>query len=104
MAGNNENVADQVSLDEKKSRDETKKLIMKKRKEGKVCFMGIEGLMSGDVDDFIKQPSEGILYDLNRGLETTLTIMPEKRWINDIAVAVTIVALKKRIAELEDGE
>ena len=81
--------------------DETKELILNKRKEGKVCLMTIEGLMSIDVDEFIKQPAEGILYDLNRGIETTLTIMPEKRWINDYAVAVTITALKKRIAELE---
>ena len=70
--------------------------------EGKVCFMTFEGLYSANVDEWIKQPAEGILYDLNRGIETTLTIMPEKRWINDIAVAVTITALKKRIAELEE--
>ena len=81
--------------------DETKELILNKRKEGKVCLMTIEGLMSIDVDEFIKQPADGILYDLNRGIETTLTIMPKKRWINDFAVAVTITALKKRIVELE---
>lgn len=83
------------------SDEDTKELILKKRAEGKVCLMTIEGLMSADVDEFIKQPADGILYDLNRGIETTLTIMPEKRWINDFAVAVTIQALKKRIAELE---
>ena len=96
-------MADQVSIDKNEGRDETKEFILKKRKEGKVCVMTIEGLGIIDVDEFIKQPADGILYDLNRGLETTLTVMPEKRWINDIAVAVTIVALKKRIAEL-DGE
>lgn len=84
------------------SDDAMKKLILDKRRDGDVCFMGIEGLMCGDVNEFIKQPADGILYDLNRGIETTLTIMPEKRWINDLAVAVTITALKKRIAELED--
>ncbi len=94
-------MADQVSIDKNEGRDETKEFILKKRKEGKVCVMTIEGLGIIDVDEFIKQPADGILYDLNRGLETTLTVMPEKRWINDIAVAVTIVALKKRIAELE---
>ena len=81
--------------------EETTKLILKKRDEGKVCFMTFDGLYNAPVDEFIKQPAEGILYDLNRGIETTLTIMPEKRWINDFAVAVTIVALKKRIDELE---
>jgi hypothetical protein len=83
---------------------ETKKLILDYRKEGKVCLQTIEGLMIARVDDFIKQPAEGILYDLNRGIETTLTIMPKKRWINDLAVAVTIIALKKRIDELENNK
>jgi hypothetical protein len=80
---------------------ETKEFIMDKRKEGKVCFLTFGGLYIADVKNFITQPAEGILYDLNRGIETTLTIMPEKRWINDIAVAVTINALKERIKELE---
>ena len=83
------------------SDEKTKELILKKRGEGIVCFMALDGLYQAKADEFIKQPAEGILYDLNRGMETTLTIMPEKRWINDLAVAVTIVALKKRIDELE---
>ena len=72
--------------------EETQKLILEKRKEGKVCFMTFEGLYTADVEEFIKQPADGILYDLNRDFPTTLTIMPEKRWINDLAVAVTITA------------
>jgi hypothetical protein len=81
--------------------EKTKKLILDNRNKGRVSYMTWDGLYSAIVDEWIKQPAEGILYDLNRGIETTLTIMPEKRWINDIAVAVTITALKKRIAELE---
>ena len=92
------------SVDKDKGREETKEFILKKRKEGKVCVMTIEGLGVIDVEEFIKQPADGILYDLNRDTLTTLTVMPEKRWINDIAVAMTITALKKRIAELEDGK
>jgi hypothetical protein len=82
------------------SDEETHKLILEKRKEGKVCFMAWDGLHSVDVVEFIKQPAEGILYDLNRDIPTTLTIMPEKRWVNDLAVAVTIVALKNEIEGL----
>ncbi len=86
------------------SDEKTKDYILKKKNEGIVCFMTFDGLYSAKVDDFIKQPADGILYDLNRDMATTLTIMPEKRWINDIAVAVTVVALKKRIDELEAKE
>jgi len=86
------------------SDEKTKKFILKKRWEGIVCFMTFDGLYNAKVDDFIKQPADGILYDLNRDIATTLTIMPEKRWINDLAVAVTITALKKRIDELEGDE
>ena len=82
---------------------ETRKLILENKRKGRVCFMTFTGLHSANVGEWIKQPAEGILYDLNRDMATTLTIMPEERWINDLAVAVTITALKKRIDELEDN-
>ena len=88
-------------MEEEVSDEEIRKLIQENRRKGRVCFMTFTGLHSANVDEWIKQPADGILYDLNRSIETTLTIMPEERWINDLAVAVTIVALKKRIDELE---
>lgn len=86
------------------SDEKTKEYILKKRSEGVVCFITFDGMYGAKADEFIKQPAEGILYDLNRDIATTLTIMPEKRWINDLAVAVTIIALKKRIDELESPD
>ena len=53
------------------------------------------------IADFIKQPADGILYDLNRNESTVLTFLPDPKWINDFAVAQVIRALKKRIDELE---
>ena len=74
-----------------------KDLILKKRKENKIVFMTIEGPMEIDIDLFIEQPIEGILYDLNRDLPTILTFLNNGniKWVNDFAVAVVISKLKE---------
>ena len=82
---------------------ELKKLVLEKRKEGKLVYATFEGkLISVDIDEFIKQPVDGILYDLNRLEEVVLTFINEPKWVNDFAVALTIRRLKDRIGELED--
>ena len=45
--------------------------------------------------DFIKQPTDGMLYDLNRDEATVLTFLPDTKWINDYAVVKVIRELKK---------
>ena len=74
-----------------------KDLILKKAKEGKILFMTIEGLIEADVEKFIKQPTEGILYDLNRDRATVLTHLNNDniKWVNDFAVGVVISKLKE---------
>ena len=79
--------------------EKTLEYIREKEKEGKVSFMTIDGFYSCKLEDFIKQPAEGVLYDLNRDKATTLTIMPELRWINDYAVAVVINYLMSLIKD-----
>jgi len=81
-----------------------KELILKKAKEGKVVFMGIEGPMEADLDKFIDQPIEGLLYDLNRLPEVVLTFIDDPKWINDYAVHLVIVRLKARLLKAEAGE
>ncbi len=78
-----------------------KELVLQKRDEGKVVFMTLEGAASIPVDVFIRQPVNGILYDLNRLEETALTFMPDPKWVNDFAVALTIRALYADKAALE---
>jgi hypothetical protein len=71
-------------------------LVRRKEKEGKVVFMTAEGLMEDDLEEFIKQPTEGILYDLNRDRATVLTFIDaNQKWINDYAVGLVIAELKK---------
>lgn len=55
-----------------------------------------------NLTDFIKQPVDGILYDLNRLEEVVITHgSVDGKWLNDFAVTKTIRALKLRIDELE---
>ncbi len=78
-----------------------KDLVLQRRDEGKLVYASFEGFHSVPIKDFIQQPVDGILYDLNRLEETALTFLPDPKWVNDFAVALTIRALYKRIEELE---
>lgn len=78
----------------KDKKDELKNLVLQKEKEGKVVLMTIDALIEVDLENFIKQPTEGLLYDLNRDKVTVLTLMDEK-WVNDYAVGLVIAKLKE---------
>ena len=65
--------------------------ILEARKQGRVVFWGLPGeLMTAKLDNFVEQPAEGILYDLNRLEEISLTFLKDPKWVNDFAVALTI--------------
>lgn len=65
--------------------------ILAERDKGNVVFWGSPGeLMTANLEKFVKQPAEGILYDLNRLEEVCLTFISERKWVNDFAVALTI--------------
>lgn len=76
-----------------------KDLVLEKETEGKLVFMTIEGPMVADVEEFIKQPTEGILYDLNRDRATVLTFIDDEKWVNDFAVGLVIAKLKEKLHE-----
>lgn len=75
--------------------------ILSEYSKGNIVFTTIDGLCSINIDEFIKQPAEGILYDLNRTEPVVLAFIEDVKWINDFAVAKTINALKEKIDELE---
>jgi hypothetical protein len=84
---------------------ELKEKILSEYEKGNIVIATIDGdniiSMSANLDEFINQPTDGLLYDLNRGEETVLTFIDDPKWINDYAVCKVIRALKKRIDELE---
>lgn len=83
---------------------EAREVVLDNFKEGKIVVMGYESLGSVRIGDFIRQPADGILYDLNRLEEQSLALERENhpRWINDFAVAKTIRALKEELDTLSD--
>ena len=82
-------------------KEKFKKLILQKEKEGKIVFMTIDGPMVAGLEDFIKQPTEGLLYDLNRDRVTVLTFIDNEKWVNDFAVGLVIGKLKELLAKSE---
>ena len=79
--------------------------------DNKVAFMTIDGLKYNPIDEFVKQPLEGQLYDVNRDRATLYSMANEnknKRWINDLALVYmyeyankTIEEQRRHITELE---
>lgn len=57
--------------------------------------MTIDGLKSVNIDKFVSQPTEGLLYDLNRDRGTVLTFMDDLTRINNFAVMLVITKLKE---------
>lgn len=80
--------------------EELKKRILAERDKGNIVFWELPGeLMSAKLNDFVEQPAEGILYDLNRLEEVCLTFIGERKWVNDFAVAMTI----RKLVEQRDA-
>lgn len=76
--------------------------IEEERKKGNVCFLTYEGLMGMAIEDFIQQPADGILYDLNRLPEVVAAFINDDiKWVNDYAVGVIIKYLKNQTDSLQ---
>ena len=76
-------------------------LVLKEYEKGNIVFMGIDGPESIPIDEFLKQPEDGILYDLNRNESVVLTFIEDQKWVNDYAVCKVIRKLIAKIDELE---
>lgn len=90
---------------EVKEQKEIRELVLQKEKEGKVVFVAtFDKLMEADLEQFIKQPTEGLLYDLNRDRATVLTFIDKPKWINDYAVGLVIKKLKEYYDQMKGEE
>jgi hypothetical protein len=78
-----------------------KDLVLEEYKKGNVVVSNQGELMRTPLHEFIKQPTDGILYDLNRNEIVVLAFIEDHKWVNDFAVVKVIRALKARIEELE---
>ena len=76
--------------------------ILEEYKNGNVVIKTFEGLQVTKLSELIKQPIEGILYDINRDEMTILTFISDPKWVNDYALTQVVRALKEKIEEVED--
>ena len=68
------------------TKEDLKDMILNAWKDGYVVFASIEGLHKQKLEEFIKQPLEGMLYDINRNTATILTFLDDPKWVNDFAL------------------
>ena len=72
--------------------------------KGNLVYADIEGLKSIKFKDFVKQPLEGMLYDINRDTATILTFIEEPKWVNDFALTKLLEYYYNKCKEYEDGK
>ena len=72
--------------------------------KGNLVYADIEGLKSVKFEDFIKQPLEGMLYDINRNAATILTFIEDPKWVNDFALTKLLEYYYNKCKEYEDGK
>jgi len=78
-----------------------KKLVLQNAKKGNVVIMTFEGAAAVNLKKFVEQPTEGLLYDLNRLPEVVLTFIDDPKWVNDYAVSLVITELKSQLEEID---
>lgn len=71
--------------------------------KGNLVYADIEGLKSIKFEDFIKQPLEGMLYDINRNTATILTFIEDPKWVNDFALVKLLEYYYNKSKEQENG-
>lgn len=74
--------------------------VLAEYEKGNIVVFGIEGPQTTSMENFLNQPIDGMLYDLNRSEEVVLTFIADPKWVNDFAVAKVIRALQAKIDDL----
>lgn len=78
-------------------KEEIKDIILREEKKGNICYMTVDGLITVSLKEFIAQPIDGLLYDLNRDKMTIMSFLDDIKWVNDYAVSIVITALHAQL-------
>lgn len=74
-----------------KAQEDIRERVLTERDKGNIVYRGLPGsFMGAKLDEFVEQPADGILYDLNRDEAVILTFIHEPKWVNDFAAAQVI--------------
>lgn len=68
-----------------------------------VAVRTIDGIVEWNIENLIDQPTEGLLYDLNRDMLTNYARLADndERAINDIAIAKVVRYLMRKVQGIE---
>lgn len=86
-----------MSKKEKFNENTIRNLVLSEYTKGNIVVSSFDGISSMPLAEFLKQPAEGILYDLNRCEAVVLTFIKDPKWVNDYAVAKVITELKTQL-------
>ena len=77
--------------------NDIKEMILAEYKKGNIVVSTFEGLQVAPLKEIIKQPIDGLLYDLNRNEAVVLTFINDPKWINDYAMVQVVRELKQQL-------
>jgi len=84
------------------TKEELQNIVLDEMKKGFIVFRTIEGLRKQELSEFVKQPLEGQLYDINRDMATCLAFIDEPMGVNNFASNVLIRYYYDKCKELEE--
>lgn len=90
-----------IKTKKKMDKEELKRLVLDEEKKGFIVFRTIEGLHRQEIDEFVKQPIESQLYDINRDLATCLAFIDEPFGVNNFSSMVLLRYYYDKCKELE---
>lgn len=89
--------------EELNSKEELRDRILSERDAGNIVLHTLPGeFQIIKLNEFVEQPDSGMLYDLNRLEEISLTFLDDPKWVNDFAVALVIRKLIQQRDELRN--
>lgn len=93
------------------SEEQIREKIQQAMTEGKICYRTEEGIYSMPMVEFVQQPLEGMLYDINRDRATVMAFIDDPKWTNDLALTQLLeyyynenIRLKKEIEQFKKVE
>ena len=85
------------------AKEELREIVLDEMKKGVIVFRTIEGLAKQELSEFVKQPIEGQLYDINRDMATCLAFIDEPFGVNNFASMVLLRYYYDKCKELESN-
>jgi len=87
-----------------KQKKKWSEIVLEEQDKGNVVFLCVDSVIVAPIKEIVKQPTDGLLWDLNRDRVTALTFMDQEgmiHWVNNFAVALVIRELKSQVAQLK---